>query len=587
MLYNVKKQFAGITMKKLLVYLKNYKLESICAPLFKMLEATFELIVPLVVASIIDDGIKNGDTRLILTRAAMLAGLAIVGMVAAITAQYFAAKAATGFAAELRYSLFSKIQSFSFNELDRIGSSTLITRLTTDVNQAQNGVNMVLRLFLRSPFIVVGAMIMAMAIDVKAGLIFIGVIAVLSTIICIIMKSTVPMYKNVQNTLDDVTRLTRENLTGARVIRAFTDEEQEYKKFTEKNNFLAHLQRSVGRISALMNPLTFIVINLGIVLLIYTGAIRVNVGSLSQGQVVALYNYMSQILVELVKFANLIVTVTKGFASGVRIADILDIDSTLESVNDENIYNNNAVCFENVSLTYQNAGETSLNNISFTANRGEVIGIIGPTGSGKSSLVNLIAHYYDATTGRVTVNGRDVKSLDKTKLRSKIGFVMQKSVLFSGTVRDNMKWGKKDATDDEINEALKIAQIYDSVYEKDGLDTKIEQNGANLSGGQKQRLSIARALVGKPEIIVLDDSASALDFATEKSLREAILSLDYNPTLFIVSQRCSSILGADKIIVLDDGNCVGIGNNRELLNNCEIYREIYESQFEGEDINEK
>lgn len=587
MLYNVKKQFAGITMKKLLVYLKNYKLESICAPLFKMLEATFELIVPLVVASIIDNGIKNGDTRLILTRAAMLAGLAIVGMVAAITAQYFAAKAATGFAAELRYSLFSKIQSFSFNELDRIGSSTLITRLTTDVNQAQNGVNMVLRLFLRSPFIVVGAMIMAMAIDVKAGLIFFGVIAVLSTIICIIMKSTVPMYKNVQNTLDDVTRLTRENLTGARVIRAFTDEEQEYKKFTEKNNFLAHLQRSVGRISALMNPLTFIVINLGIVLLIYTGAIRVNVGSLSQGQVVALYNYMGQILVELVKFANLIVTVTKGFASGGRIADILDIDSTLESINEEKIHNNYAVCFENVSLTYQNAGETSLNNISFTADRGEVIGIIGPTGSGKSSLVNLIAHYYDATTGRVTVNGRDVKSLDKTKLRSKIGFVMQKSVLFSGTVRDNIKWGKKDATDDEINEALKIAQIYDSVYEKDGLDTKIEQNGANLSGGQKQRLSIARALVGKPEIIVLDDSASALDFATEKALREAILSLDYKPTLFIVSQRCSSILGADKIIVLDDGSCVGIGNNRELLNNCEIYREIYESQFEKEGINEQ
>lgn len=587
MLYNVKKQFTGIIMKKLLVYLKNYKFESICAPLFKMLEATFELIVPLVVASIIDDGIRDGDTRFILTRAGVLAVLAIVGMVAAITAQYFAAKAATGFAAELRYSLFSKIQSFSFNELDRIGSSTLITRLTTDVNQAQSGVNMVLRLFLRSPFIVVGAMIMALAIDVKAGLIFIGVVAVLSAIICVIMKSTVPMYKNVQNTLDDVTRLTRENLTGARVIRAFTEEEQEYKKFTEKNNFLAHLQRSVGRISALMNPLTFIVINLGIVLLIYTGAIRVNVGSLSQGQVVALYNYMSQILVELVKFANLIVTVTKGFASGGRIADILDIDSTLECVSDEKVYNNNAVCFDNVSLIYKNAGETSLNNISFTADRGEVIGIIGPTGSGKSSLVNLIAHYYDATTGRVTVNGRDVKSLDKTKLRSKIGFVMQKSVLFSGTVRDNIKWGKKDATDDEINQALKIAQIYDSVYEKDGLDTKIEQNGANLSGGQKQRLSIARALVGKPEIIVLDDSASALDFATEKALREAILSLDYKPTLFIVSQRCSSILSADKIIVLDDGSCVGIGSNRELLNNCEIYREIYESQFEKEGINEQ
>ncbi len=577
----------GIVMKKLLVYLKNYKMESIFAPLFKMLEATFELIVPLVVASIIDDGIETGDTRFIFTRTAVLVILAIVGMVAAITAQYFAAKAATGFASELRYSLFSKIQSFSFNELDRIGSSTLITRLTTDVNQAQNGVNMVLRLFLRSPFIVTGAMIMALAIDVRAGLIFIGVVALLSTIIGVIMKSTVPMYKNVQNTLDAVTSLTRENLTGARVIRAFTEEEREYIKFTEKNNHLAHLQKSVGRISALMNPFTFIVINLGIVLLIYSGAIRVNAGSLTQGQVVALYNYMSQILVELVKFANLIVSVTKGFASGGRIADILEIDSKLESVDDEKVYNNNAVCFENVSLTYKNAGENSLNGISFSADRGEVIGIIGPTGSGKSSLVNLIAHYYDASTGRVTVNGRDVKSLDKAKLRSKIGFVMQKSVLFSGTVRDNIKWGKKNASDNEINQALKIAQIYDSVYEKDGLDTRIEQNGANLSGGQKQRLSIARALVGKPEIIVLDDSSSALDFATEKALRESILSLDYNPTLFIVSQRCSSILNADKIIVLDDGKCVGMGTNSELLKNCEIYREIYESQFEKEDNNEK
>lgn len=577
----------GIVMKRLLVYLKNYKMESIFAPLFKMLEATFELIVPLVVASIIDDGIETGDTLFIFTRTAVLVILAIVGMVAAITAQYFAAKAATGFASELRYSLFSKIQSFSFNELDRIGSSTLITRLTTDVNQAQNGVNMVLRLFLRSPFIVTGAMIMALAIDVRAGLIFIGVVALLSTIIGVIMKSTVPMYKNVQNTLDGVTSLTRENLTGARVIRAFTEEEREYIKFTEKNNHLAHLQKSVGRISALMNPFTFIVINLGIVLLIYSGAIRVNAGSLTQGQVVALYNYMSQILVELVKFANLIVSVTKGFASGGRIADILEIDSKLESVDDEKVYNNNAVCFENVSLTYKNAGENSLNGISFSADRGEVIGIIGPTGSGKSSLVNLIAHYYDASTGRVTVNGRDVKSLDKAKLRSKIGFVMQKSVLFSGTVRDNIKWGKKNASDNEINQALKIAQIYDSVYEKDGLDTRIEQNGANLSGGQKQRLSIARALVGKPEIIVLDDSSSALDFATEKALRESILSLDYNPTLFIVSQRCSSILNADKIIVLDDGKCVGMGTNSELLKNCEIYREIYESQFEKEDNNEK
>ena len=566
-------------MKKLLVYLKNYKKESVLAPLFKMLEATFELIVPLVVASIIDNGIKNGDLNLVIRKAGTLVLLAVVGMIAAITAQYFAAKAATGFATEVRHSLFEKIQSFSFTELDNIGTSTLITRMTNDVNQAQSGVNMVLRLFLRSPFIVVGAFVMAMSIDFKAGLIFLLVIAVLSAVVATIMKVTVPMYRDVQNTLDSVTLMTRENLTGARVIRAFTEEEQEYSRFSKKNNLLAHFQRAVGRISALMNPITYIILNLGIVLLIYYGALSVNSGSLSQGQVVALYNYMSQILVELIKFANLIVTISKAFASGSRIATVLDIDSTLQSTDDKTVYDSHSVAFDNVSLKYHGAGDESLTDISFFADKGDVIGIIGSTGSGKSSLVNLIAHYYDATKGKVTVNGRDVKSYDKTELRSNIGFVMQKAVLFAGTVRDNIKWGKQNATDDEINEALKIAQVYDTVYDKDGLDTVVEQGGANFSGGQKQRLSIARAVVSKPDIIVLDDSASALDFATEKALREAILSLDYKPTLFIVSQRCSSILSADKIIVLDDGKCIASGTNEQLLKSCEVYREIYSSQF--------
>lgn len=566
-------------MKKLLVYLKNYKKESVLAPLFKMLEATFELIVPLVVASIIDNGIKNGDLNLVIRKAGTLVLLAVVGMIAAITAQYFAAKAATGFATEVRHSLFEKIQSFSFTELDNIGTSTLITRMTNDVNQAQSGVNMVLRLFLRSPFIVVGAFVMAMSIDFKAGLIFLLVIAVLSAVVATIMKVTVSMYRDVQNTLDSVTLMTRENLTGARVIRAFTEEEQEYSRFSKKNNLLAHFQRAVGRISALMNPITYIIINLGIVLLIYYGALSVNSGSLSQGQVVALYNYMSQILVELIKFANLIVTISKAFASGSRIATVLDIDSTLQSTDDKTVYDSHSVAFDNVSLKYHGAGDESLTDISFFADKGDVIGIIGSTGSGKSSLVNLIAHYYDATKGKVTVNGRDVKSYDKTELRSNIGFVMQKAVLFAGTVRDNIKWGKQNATDDEINEALKIAQVYDTVYDKDGLDTVVEQGGANFSGGQKQRLSIARAVVSKPDIIVLDDSASALDFATEKALREAILSLDYKPTLFIVSQRCSSILSADKIIVLDDGKCIASGTNEQLLKSCEVYREIYSSQF--------
>lgn len=567
-------------MKKLLVFLKDYKKESAFAPLFKMLEACFELIVPLVVASIIDDGIRNNDMSLVLSRSALLVVLAVVGMIAAITAQWFAAKAATGFATGLRHALFEKIQSLSFNEIDGVGTSTLITRMTNDVNQAQNGVNMVLRLFLRSPFITVGAFVMALTIDVKASLIFLAVIALLSLVIVLIMKATVPMYRDVQNTLDGITLMTRENLTGARVIRAFTEEEQEYGKFTDKNNLLAHFQRAVGRISALMNPLTYIIVNLGIVLLIYYGALRVDGGSLSQGNVVALYNYMSQILVELIKFANLIVTISKAFASGSRISQILDMKNTLKFTDDKEKLNDCAVKFDNVSLKYNGAGDESLSNISFSADKGDVVGIIGSSGSGKSSLVSLIPHYYDATKGVVSVDGKNVNSYDVEELRSKIGFVMQKAVLFSGTVRDNIKWGKKNATDEEIDNALRIAQIYDSIYEKDGLDTVIEQNGANLSGGQKQRLSIARAIVSRPEIIVLDDSASALDFATEKALREAVLSLDYKPTLFIVSQRCSSILTADKIIVLDDGVCVGMGTNSELLNDCEVYKEIYASQFD-------
>lgn len=571
-------------MKQLLPFLKNYKIQSFLAPLFKMLEAIFELIVPLVVASIINDGIRDGNLKLVVSKALLLVVLAVVGMVAAITAQFFAAKAATGFATEVRHALFKKIQTFSFNEIDSIGTSTLITRMTNDVNQAQSTVNMVLRLFLRSPFIVAGAFIMAFTIDVKISLIFLLVIVLLSIVVSVIMKCTVPMYKNVQNTLDSVTLMTRENLTGARVIRAFTEEDDEYNKFKERNNLLAHFQRSVGRISALMNPITYIIINLGIVLLIYSGALKVESGTLNQGQVVALYNYMSQILVELVKFASLIVTITKGFASGGRIANVLNVQNTLEHTDDNKVYDNHAVCFDNVSLTYQGAGEESLTDISFFADKGQTVGVIGSTGSGKSSLVSLIPHYYDATKGRVTVNGRDVKSVDKEELRSNIGFVMQKAVLFAGTVRDNIKWGKKDATDEEINEALRIAQVYDNVYAKEGLDTVIEQNGANLSGGQKQRLSIARAIVSKPEIIVLDDSASALDFATEKALREAILSLDYKPTLFIVSERTSSILSADKIIVLEDGQIVDVGTNEQLLKSCEVYREIYFSQFSEEEV---
>lgn len=570
-------------MKKLLIYLKGYVVQSILAPLFKLLEASFELIVPLVIASIIDVGIAGGDTKFVIGRSGVLAVLALVGMVAAITAQYFAARAATGFGMKLRHSLYEKIQSLSFNELDNIGTSTLITRMTNDVNQVQNGVNLVLRLFLRSPFIVIGAMVMAFTIDVKCALIFAVAILLLSIVVFGIMRITIPKYRDVQTGLDGVTLITRENLTGARVIRAFTNEENEVEEFKRRNTALSALQKAVGRISALLNPVTYVIINIAIVVLVYTGAFRVDVGDLTQGQVVALYNYMSQILVELIKLANLIVSVTKAFASADRISSVLEQENTLEKT-DNNKKSNSYIEFDHVSLTYKNASAHSLNNISFKANRGDVVGIIGGTGSGKSSLVSLIPHFYDATAGTVFVGGADVKSLDADKLREKIGFVHQKAVLFKGTVRDNMKWGKKDATDEEIISALKVAQIYDVIADKGGLDFEIEQNGSNLSGGQKQRLSVARAIVRQPEILILDDSSSALDYATEAKLREEIYNLSYNPTVFIVSQRASSVISADNILVLDDGACVGFGTHNQLLENCEVYREIYTSQFGKEAV---
>lgn len=569
-------------MKSLLVFLKKYTLQSVLAPLFKLLEASFELIVPLVIAAIIDVGIKNGDKPYIFSRCAILVALALVGMIAAITAQYFAAKAAIGFGKDLRHSLYEKIQSLSFNEIDKISTSTLITRMTNDVNQVQNGVNLVLRLFLRSPFIVLGAMVMAFFIDVKCALIFLIAIVLLSIVVFGIMAYTIPRHKNVQSALDSITLLTRENLAGARVIRAFTSEENEIQSFNKKNNILSSLQKGVGRISALMNPVTYVIINIAIVLLVYSGAVRVDNDILTQGQVVALYNYMSQILVELIKLANLIVTVTKALASADRIKNVFEQENTLEHISDD-ARSDNYICFDNVSLRYKNASDYSLENISFTANKGDVIGVIGGTGSGKSSLVSLIAHFYDSTDGIVYVDSRNVKAQSTEELRAKIGFVQQKAVLFKGTVRDNMKWGSQNATDEEIVTALKQAQIYDTIESKGGLDFFIEQNGSNLSGGQKQRLSVARALVRRPEILILDDSSSALDFATEARLRDAIYSLDYPVTVFIVSQRASSVMSADNILVLDDGKCVGQGAHRQLLQECSVYREIYSSQFGKEE----
>lgn len=572
----------GVSMKSLLVYLKNYKKESFFAPLFKMLEAIFELIVPLVVSSVIDNGILRNDYRKVLYDVGIMVVLAVVGMSVSVTAQYFAAKAAAGFGRELRSDLFKKIQSLSFSELDSAGTSTLVTIMTNDTAQVQNGVNMVLRLFLRSPFIVFGALVMAFTIDVQCALIFLVTIPILTVVIVAIMRYTMPRYRSIQFHLDELTLKTRENLSGARVIRAFTREAEETESFFEKNKALSHLQKAVGRISALMNPLTYVIINVAIIVLIYEGGVRVDAGDLSQGQVVALYNYMSQILVELIKLANLIVTVTRSFACASRIENVFKLRNSLQHSDNTVKANDYAVCFDHVSLKYNGSSEESLKDIDFRANKGDIIGIIGGTGSGKTSMVSLIPHFYDATEGTVYVNGVDVKAQEDHLLRNKIGFVLQKAALFKGTVRDNLLWGNKNATDDEMRAALKDAQVLDTINEKGGLDAEIKQNGANFSGGQKQRLSVARALVRKPEILILDDSSSALDFATEAAMRKAILNLSYKPTVFIVSQRASSVMFADQIIVLDDGECVGCGTHADLLNNCEVYREIYESQFQKE-----
>lgn len=572
-------------MKKLLVYLKDYKKESILGPLFKLLEASFELLVPLVMAAIIDVGIAGGDKGYVMKMCGVLVLLALIGLVCSLTAQFFAAKAAVGFAAKLRHALFSHIQGFSFSELDEVGSATLITRMTSDVNQVQSGVNLVLRLFLRSPFIVFGAMIMAFTIDVKAAMIFVVTIPALAVVVFGIMLISIPLFKKVQAGLDEVLRITRENLTGVRVIRAFHKEEEEEEHFREKNTFLTGLQLHVGKISALMNPLTYVLINLGLVALIWTGSLRVHTGAITQGEVVALVNYMSQILVELVKLANLIITVTKAVACGNRIESVLEMNSTMEDGTEERGKDATEylVDFENVSMRYQGGGAEAVSGITLRVKPGETIGIIGGTGAGKSTVVNLIPRFYDISGGSLRVNGRDVREYELKSLRDMIGIVPQKAVLFSGTIRENMQWGKSEATDEEIYEALEIAQAKDFVEEKDGkLDARIDQGGKNLSGGQRQRLTIARALIKKPKILILDDSASALDYATDANLRRAIRNMKDSPTVFLVSQRAASILHADQILVLDDGEAVGLGTHEELLQKCEVYQEIYYSQFSKE-----
>lgn len=569
-------------MKKLLVYLKDYIKESILGPLFKLLEALFELFVPLVIAAIIDTGIENGDKGYIIKMCLVLVLLGFVGLAFSITAQYFAAKASVGFVSKIRHVLFGHIQSLSYSELDQIGTSTLITRMTSDMNQVQNGMNLALRLLLRSPFVVFGAMIMAFTIDVPSAMIFVYVTIVLLIVVFGIMLGSIPLYKKVQQKLDAVMTVTRENLTGVRVIRAFCKEDEETDDFINKNNELTASQKFVGKISALMNPVTYVIINLAIIRLIHTGAVRVEAGILTQGAVVALYNYMSQILVELIKLANLIINITKSIACGNRIQAVLDIKPDLESGNCS--CNEGSVEFDHVNLRYKNAGADSLSDITFTAAKGETIGIIGGTGSGKSSLVNLIPRFYDAASGEVKVGGVNVKDMDVEQLREKIGVVPQKAVLFHGTIRENMQWGVTNASDDDIMEAIEAAQGLDVIKAKGGLDCEIEQGGKNLSGGQRQRLTIARALVKKPEILILDDSASALDFATDAALRKSLRELDYHPTVFIVSQRTSSIQHADRIIVLDDGAAVGIGTHDELMKSCSVYQEIYNSQFKKEAV---
>ena len=584
------------TMKKLLVYLKDYKKESVLGPLFKLLEATFELIVPLVMAAIIDTGVATGDKSYIMKMCMVLVLLAVIGLTCSVTAQYFAAKAAVGFATKLRHALFAHIESLSFTEMDTVGTATLITRMTSDVNQVQNGVILVLRLFLRSPFIVFGAMVMAFTIDVKAALVFVVTIPLLSIIVFGIMLISIPLYKKVQSALDKVLGITRENLTGSRVIRAFNKEEDETVHFNENNDLLTRAQIYVGKISALMNPLTYVIINGAIVVLVWTGAVRVDNGYITQGEVVALINYMSQILVELVKLANLIININKSIACGNRIQSIFEmqpsitdgsgqkVDKVRTDTADRSEEAEYAVEFSHVGLTYAGAGDESLTDIDFKVKKGETIGIIGGTGSGKSSVVNLIPRFYDVTSGFIKVDGKDVKDYPLEELRGKIGTVLQKAVLFHGTIRENLKWGNPDATEEDLNRAITVAQAKEFVDNKEGgLDFEIEQGGKNLSGGQRQRLTIARAVVKKPEILILDDSASALDFATDAALRKAIREMEGETTVFIVSQRAASIQHADRIVVLDDGKIVGLGTSEELLESCEVYQEIYNSQFKKQE----
>ena len=575
----------GCFLKKLLVYIRDFRLECVLAPLFKLLEASFELIVPLIMAAIIDRGIPSGDTGFIVRMCLWLVVLGGVGLLSSVTAQYFSAKAAIGFSAKLRHVLMAHIQTLSYTELDTVGTSTLITRMNSDINQVQTGVNMCLRLLLRSPFVVFGAMVMAFTIDTKCALIFAGVIAVLCVIVFSIMLATIPMYRRVQGQLDSVTATTRENLTGVRVVRAFCKEDAERAKFEHKLQLLTRMQLTVGRISAMMNPATYVVINAAVIVLIHTGAVRVQMGALSQGQVVALYNYMSQILVELVKMANLIITLTKAAACGDRVAAVLAIRSTQKDGEKTPVIDapRGSVVFDGVSMSYSGAGAESVSGVSFTAAPGATIGVIGGTGSGKSTLVNLIPRFYDVTSGRVLVDGMDVRDIRKDELRRRIGVVPQKAMLFKGTIRSNLLWGNADATEADLRDALKVAQALDVVSAKSqGLDEPVEQGGRNFSGGQRQRLTIARALVRKPEILILDDSASALDYATDANLRRAIRQMENPPTTFIVSQRAASVRFADRIIVLDDGRVAGMGTHDELLAACPVYQEIYASQFKKE-----
>lgn len=574
-------------MKRLMMYLKDYKKESILAPLFKLLEAFFELLVPLVMANIIDYGISNRNMGYIGKMGLLLLLLGVVGLASSITAQFFAAKAAVGFSTQLRQALFDHIEDLSFTDIDKAGTSTMITRMTSDVNQVQSGINMTLRLFLRSPIIVFGAMIMAFTIDVKCALIFVVAIPLLSVVVFGIILSTIPMYKKVQSKLDQVLGITRENLTGVRVIRAFHQEVKESDRFRENNEALSAMQIFVGKISACMNPVTYIIVNGAIIALIYTGAVQVNIGNLSQGEVVAIINYMNQILVELVKLANLIVTMTKALACAERVASVFDIgaDAAYVGAQDQKLADKvdksaPFLDFKHVSLTYQGAGAPTLQDMNFTVNRGDTVGIIGGTGSGKTSLVNLIPGFYPATEGEILLEGRDIRTMSDEELRGRIGVVPQKAVLFKGTIRSNLQWGKPDATEEEMWKALELAQASEVVDGKPGkLDATVAQNGKNFSGGQRQRLTIARALVRNPEILILDDSASALDYATDAKLRAAIRTLEDKTTTFIVSQRASTIRHADKIIVLDDGEIAGMGTHDELLKDCTVYQEIYYSQY--------